>query len=110
VELLEVLLQEKGSTYITDSLFSYFWMSSYRRDKAVYQRVMLLMLSTSKDIDLNRENSSGDTPLTFFCRRNASEVIGKLLERGADINRTTTTGRSALHSIFDSSGIRIIFP
>ncbi|XP_056012069.1 uncharacterized protein LOC125678557 [Ostrea edulis] len=102
VELLEVLLQEKGSIYITDSLFSDFWNLSRICDKELYQRVMLLMLSTNEDIDLNRENSSGEIPLTFFCQRNATEVISKLLERGADIKLTTTTGRSALHSVLDS--------
>ncbi|XP_056012073.1 serine/threonine-protein phosphatase 6 regulatory ankyrin repeat subunit B-like isoform X2 [Ostrea edulis] len=101
VELLEVLLQEKGLICITDSLFSDFWNLSTRCDGKLYERVMLPMLSTNDDIDLNRENSSGDTPLTFFCQRNATEVISKLLERGADINLTTTTGRSALHSVLD---------
>ncbi|XP_062587746.1 receptor-interacting serine/threonine-protein kinase 4-like, partial [Saccostrea cucullata] len=61
------------------------------------------MLNTNKHINVNRRNSKGDTPFDYFCYQNATDVIRKLMERGADV--TATARRNILHVLCDSPDI-----
>ncbi|XP_062617929.1 ankyrin-3-like [Saccostrea cucullata] len=100
---LEILLLEKGSNHITDLHFTAFLNVSQIHDAKLYQRVALLMLNTNKHINVNRRNSKGDTPFDYFCYQNATDVIRKLMERGADV--TATARRNILHVLCDSPDI-----
>ncbi|XP_061170072.1 ankyrin-2-like [Saccostrea echinata] len=102
---LEILLQEKGSNHITDLHFTAFWNASKIQDAKLYQRVALLMLSTNENINVNIRNRKGDTPLAYFCHQNATDVIRKLVERGADVNVLTTKGWNILHFLCDSPDV-----
>ncbi|XP_061171650.1 serine/threonine-protein phosphatase 6 regulatory ankyrin repeat subunit B-like [Saccostrea echinata] len=106
---LNVLLQEKGTACICDSLFSSFWEK--QNDATLYKNrlqianVTLQMLSTPQELDVDRKNRSGKTPLLYFCEQNEDMVVERLLERGADVNMVDNEGRTALHTIFDSKGL-----
>ncbi|XP_062587122.1 uncharacterized protein LOC134248743 isoform X2 [Saccostrea cucullata] len=106
LSFLNVLLQEKGTLFICNSLFSKFWERqngvTFLRNRSLIATVTLQMLSSPQELNVNIKNRLGATPLLFFCEQNKDLVVKRLLERGADVNTVHNDGRTALHIIICS--------
>lgn len=48
-------------------------------------------------IDLNKRDTSGNTPLFYVCMKGARDIAKLLIENGADINKRLLDGGTALH-------------
>lgn len=57
---------------------------------------VLMMVLSAKDVDME-ERAHGDTPLMQAARMDETEIVGLLLDRGANISAKDNTGRTALH-------------
>ncbi|XP_062578321.1 ankyrin repeat domain-containing protein 50-like [Saccostrea cucullata] len=106
LSFLNVLLQEQGTTFICNSLFSKFWERqngvTFLRNRSLIAAVTLQMLSSPKELNVNVINRLRTTPLLYFCEQNEDVVVERLLERGADVNIIDNHGRTALHTVLHS--------
>ncbi|XP_062570722.1 serine/threonine-protein phosphatase 6 regulatory ankyrin repeat subunit A-like, partial [Saccostrea cucullata] len=106
LSFLNVLLQEKGTTFICNSLFSKFWErqndATFLRNRSHIAAVTLQMLSSPQELNVNVINRLRTTPLLYFCEQNEEVVVERLLERGADVNIRNNHGRTALHTVLHS--------
>ena len=60
-------------------------------------------LLSSQDNEINiRDETYGQTPLMYACRRGKSDTVQKLLALGADVNAISFRGRTAIFEAIDS--------
>ncbi|KAJ8664978.1 hypothetical protein QAD02_006640 [Eretmocerus hayati] len=62
---------------------------------------IITVLLSETNIDVNAQNSSGDTPLHIAVRKRKAALAQKFLDSGVDINVKNTEGHTAIHSIFN---------
>ncbi|XP_062582387.1 serine/threonine-protein phosphatase 6 regulatory ankyrin repeat subunit A-like [Saccostrea cucullata] len=107
LSFLHTILECKGSSHVSDSLFCTFW--SRQNDEIghgngeLLAKVIIQILASPHKINVNIKNRSGNTPLTFFCGHTEPVIVEKLLERGADVNMVCRRGQTALHALYYSS-------
>jgi len=72
----------------------------------LYRQVLDILIS--KSVDINAQNTNGETPIHFCCMSNNIHTAAFLLERGADCNIQTELGETPLHYAVRTGCIKLV--
>ena len=64
-------------------------------------------LRETKELDINKFNKKGETPLHIACRWSYGDVVGTLVEMKCDVNACNRLGNTALHVAVSSETDRL---
>lgn len=72
------------------------------------QKSVVLTFLKRGDVDVNKRDESGNTPLIYACLKSARDLVKLLLDNGADANLGNRKNRTPLHFAAESGNYQII--
>ena len=71
------------------------------------QKSVVLTFLKRGDVDVNKRDESGNTPLIYACLKSARDLVKLLLDNGADANLGNQKNRAPLHFAAESGNYQI---
>ncbi|MDE7273001.1 MAG: ankyrin repeat domain-containing protein [Lachnospiraceae bacterium] len=72
------------------------------------QKNVVLTFLKRGDVDVNKRDESGNTPLIYACLKSARDLVKLLLDNGADVSLGNQKNRTPLHFAAESGNYQII--
>lgn len=72
------------------------------------QKSVVLTFLKRGDVDVNKRDESGNTPLIYACLKSARDLVKLLLDNGADANLGNQKNRTPLHFAAEGGNYQII--